>query len=266
MDAPRAAQGPLAGVGVIVTRPPRQSARFAERLATLGARPIVWPAIVILPPAEAAPLADVHARLHEFDIAIFVSANAVEYGAPDPARWPGRVAVYAPGSGTAEALLAVGLPAAHVPTTSNDSEGLLALPGLTDVAGKRVVIFRGEEGRALLGETLRERGARVEYVACYRRAAPATGAQGLARLIVDGAAHALTLTSAEGMRNLLAALPGDAAARVARMPSFAQHPRIVAEARAAGLDCHPSAPGDGGLLTTLLEWFARHPLTAARTP
>ena len=262
MDAPAAARGALAGIGVIVTRPPRQSARFAERLASVGARAIVWPAIVILPPDDATALARVHDRLAGFDLAIFVSANAVEFGAPDPARWPPRLAVFAPGPGTAEAIAAVGLPAATIPDSTFDSEGLLARPELAQVAGKRVVIFRGEDGRAVLGETLRARGAVVEYVACYRRAAPATSAEGLARVIVGGDAHALTLTSAEGMRNLLAALPHDALARLARMPTFAQHPRIVAEARAAGLEALPSPPGDGGLLTALLEWFARHPPTS----
>jgi len=266
MEPPRAARGPLAGTGVIVTRPPRQSERFAARLASLGARPIVWPAIVILPPADPAALARAHAQLDAFDFAIFVSANAAEYGAPEAARWPARVAIFAPGPGTAEALAAVGLPAARIPVASHDSEGLLALPELEEVAGKSGIIFRGDDGRALLGETLRGRGATIEYVACYRRAAPATGAEGLARVILEGGAHALTLTSAEGLHNLLAALPAEARARLASLPSFAQHPRIVAAARAAGLDCHPSAAGDGGLLTALLEWFAHHPLTAARTP
>src|SRR5206468_1636562 len=106
-----------------------QAARFAERVAALGARPIVWPAIIIFPPADPARLADVHARLQQFDLAIFVSANAVEYGAPDRARWPDTLAIFAPGVGTAEALEAVGLPAAAIPRTSFDSEGLLALPG-----------------------------------------------------------------------------------------------------------------------------------------
>jgi uroporphyrinogen-III synthase len=256
---------PLDGVGVIVTRPPRQAARFAERVAALGARPIVWPAIVILPPADPAHLADVHARLQQFDLAIFVSANAVEYGAPERARWPDALPIFAPGVGTAEALEAVGLPAPAIPRTSFDSEGLLALPALADVAGKRIVVFRGEDGRALLGETLRARGGRVEYVSCYRRAAPSAGAAGLAQLIARGEAHALTLTSAEGLRNLVAALPSGGLEALARMPTFAQHARIVAEARAAGLDAHLAAPGDGGLLSALLEWFSRHP-AIARTP
>src|SRR5947208_1336512 len=121
--APRAsstADAPLAGVGVIVTRPARQAAALARKLATVGARALIWPAIVILPPDDAASLADAHARLAEYDFAVFVSANAVEYGAPDPRRWPAHVKIYAPGAGTAEAIAAVGLPAARVPATSFD--------------------------------------------------------------------------------------------------------------------------------------------------
>ena len=261
MASAAGARGPLAGAGIIVTRPPRQAARFAERLAALGARPIVWPAIVILPPDDPAALARVHARLREFDLAVFVSANAVEYGAPDPSRWPDTLAIYAPGVGTAEAIAAVGLPAARIPATTFDSEGLLALPALNDVAGKRVVVFRGEDGRAALGDALRARGAQVEYVACYRRAAPASGAEGLAGLIVRGEAHALTLTSGEGLRNLIAALPAPAVLRLRTLPTFAQHPRIVAEARAAGLTALLTPAGDGGLISALLEWFATHPPT-----
>jgi uroporphyrinogen-III synthase len=253
--------GPLAGVGVLVTRPARQSAALARMLAKFGARPIVWPAIVILPPADRSALAQAHARLGGYDFAIFVSANAVEFGAPpDPAHWPATLRILAPGVGTADAIAAVGLPGARVPESSFDSEGLLALPDLAQVEGKRIVIFRGEEGRALLGDTLRARGAIVDYVACYRRAAPSSGSEGLTRLLAAGEAHALTLTSAEGLDNLLAALGERAGALLRPLRTFAPHPRIVEAARAAGLDAVETPPGDAGLLTALLEWFAQHPV------
>jgi len=259
-----AAYPPLAGVGVIVTRPARQSAALSARLARFGARPIVWPAIVILPPPDAAALAQAHAHLAEYDLAIFVSANAVEFGAPDPARWPASLRILAPGIGTAEAIAAVDLPAARVPDSSFDSEGLLALPELQQVQGRRIVIFRGDEGRALLGETLRARGARVDYVACYRRAPPASGAEGLERLLAASEAHALTLTSVEGLDNLRAALGARAIALLSPLKTFAPHPRIVDAARAMGLDAAETPPGDAGLVTALLEWFTLHPPSPER--
>ena len=68
-----------------------------------------------------------------------------------------------------------------------DSEGLLALPELANVAGNRIVIFRGAGGRELLHSMLAARGARVEQIECYRRARPVTDAAGLIEAWRDGA-------------------------------------------------------------------------------
>lgn len=250
------ASGPLAGIGVLITRPARQAAGFAQKIAALGGAPVIFPAIAILPPVDRAALERAHAALPECDCAIFVSANAVEYGAPDPQRWPARLVAFAPGPGTAEALAAVGIAGARVPATTFDSEGLLALPELADVRGKRVMIFRGDGGRELLGATLAERGARVEYVACYRRAKPQGGVAGLAEAYAAGRIHAITVTSSEGLDNLWEL--SDATMRSAwrARPTFAPHPRIVARARELGLEVVATGGGDAGLLAGLLEWAA----------
>jgi len=259
LEAPPPRPGPLGGAGIVVTRPVRQAAGLVRRLAALGAAPIVWPAIVILPPADAAALAHVQRDLATYDIAVFVSANAVEFGVGDPARWPPALATFAPGPGTAEALAAVGVADVRVPVDSYDSEGLLALPALGDVAGRRVIVFRGDGGRELLGDTLRARGAHVDYVACYRRAAPASGAEGLLAALREGRVDAITLTSSEGLDNLLAALGADARARIADVPVFVPHARIAAHAQARGLRTVIHTPGsDAGLIAGLLEWFAGH--------
>ncbi|HVO88855.1 MAG TPA: uroporphyrinogen-III synthase [Casimicrobiaceae bacterium] len=248
--------GPLHGLGVIITRPARQSAAISTQLAALGARPIVWPAIVILPPDDPAALARVHAELDHYDIAIFVSANAAEFGAPDPARWPRTLQTFAPGPGTVEALAAVGIRGAIMPAVSLDSEGLLALPELRSVEGKRVAIFRGQEGRELLGATLRERGAHVQYVECYRRSAPSGDATGLLDIVRERRAHALSLTSVEGLENLVAAVGTEGLRFFASLKTFAPHRRIVAAARQRGLDAVETGPGDGGLIAALLEFAA----------
>jgi uroporphyrinogen-III synthase len=255
LAAPASAAGPLAGIGVVVTRPARQAAGLAAKLAALGATPVVFPAIVILPPADRAALEAAHAALHECDFAFFVSANAAEYGAP--AQWPSNVVAFAPGPGTAEALVACGVPDVRVPASTQDSEGLLALPELGDVKGKRAVVFRGEGGRELLADSLRARGAQVDCVTCYRRAAPSTGAQGLVDVLRDGRAHALTVTSSEGLDNVWQVLGDEGRALARRLPCFAPHPRIVAHGRTLGLDMRATDSGDAGLLAALLAWAPR---------
>ncbi len=245
---------PLAGIGVVVTRPARQAAGFAAKLAALGGRAVIFPTIAILPPDDRMALDRVHAELPTFDFAFFVSANAVEYGAPDRAHWPARLIAFAPGPGTADALAAVGIDNVRIPATTMDSEGLLALPELADIAGRHAVIFRGEGGRELLGDTLKARGASVSYVSCYRRAAPAGGAEGLLAAIREGRAHVLTLTSSEGVDNLWALLDPDGRTLIASLPAFVPHPRITAHARTLGLDVRQTAGGDAGLIAGLLEW------------
>ena len=249
-----AAAGPLAGVGVLVTRPARQAAAFAEKLAALGATPIVFPAIVILPPADRASLDAAHARLASYDLAFFVSANAAEYGAPAAGRWPATLVAFAPGPGTAEALAAVGIGDVRVPATTFDSEGLLALPELADVRGRRAVIFRGEGGRDALAAALAARGAHVDHAVCYRRAVPSAGAAGLVEALSEGRVHAVTVTSSEGVDNLWHVL-GDQGRALARgLPWFAPHPRIAERARALGLEAVLTAAGDAGLVAGLLDW------------
>jgi len=246
--------GPLADIGILVTRPARQAGAFAQKIAALGALPVIFPAIAIVPPADPAPLVRVHTSLDRYDIAVFVSANAVEYGAPDARAWPANLSAFAPGPGTAEALAAVGIGGARVPMSTFDSEGLLALPELAEPRGKRVVIFRGEGGREELGEALRERGATVDYVTCYQRRAPSGGMEGLAEAFRADRIDAVTITSSEGLDNLWALSDDATHAAWRARPTFVPHPRIAEHARAKGLGVVETAGSDAGLIAGLIEW------------
>lgn len=253
VHASSSTDAPLAGAGVLITRPARQAGGLAEKIAVLGGRPVIFPAIVIEPPVDGSALRRAHDALERYDYAVFVSANAVEFGAPDPRRWPAKLVAFAPGQGTAEALLAVGIANVRTPTTTQDSAGLLALPEFTDVSGRRVLIFRGDGGREELGDALRARGATIDYVACYRRAKP-VGAQGLQDAFAQGRIDAVTITSSEGLDNLWSLLDASTRARWSRLPTFVPHERIAQHARTLGLDVVLTGPGDAGLIAALLEW------------
>lgn len=252
------AAGPFGGAGILVTRPARQAAGFAGKIAAQGGRPVIFPAIAILPPAELVELQRAHEALPGYQFAIFVSANAIEYGAPDPRRWPATLIPFAPGPGTAESLADIGIPNVRVPADRFDSEGLLALPELVDVRGKRIVIFRGDDGREMLGDTLRARGAQVDYVACYRRAKPRADASGVEQAFAEGRIDAVTITSSTGLDNLWEIVSPATRVTWCARPTFVPHARIAEHARAKGLQTVETAGGDAGMLRGLLEWFATH--------
>ncbi len=155
----------LARRGVVVTRPGALAAGLADRIEAAGGRAIRFPAIE----TEDLPLPDALQRAASYDLVIFVSPTAVDKATRDGRRWPRAAAV---GAGTRQALEARGIAPVIAPQGEADSEALLALPELRQVAGQRVLIVRGQGGRALLGESLAARGAWVDYAECYRRTRP----------------------------------------------------------------------------------------------
>jgi uroporphyrinogen-III synthase len=249
--------GPLRGAGIVITRPARQAALLAQQIAAVGGTPLIFPTIAILPPDDTRALDDVHRRLAQFDYAIFVSANAAEFGVGNPAAWPASLPAFAPGPGTATALAAAGIGDVRQSRTTMDSEGLLELAELAAPAGKLVVIFRGGAGRDLLADTLTARGAQVTCVDCYRRAKPQGGAEGLTEAWRERRVDAMTLTSSEGLDNLWEMLDAYGRRELAATPAFVSHPRIAERARALKL-AHVivAEPTDAGLIASLLQYFA----------
>jgi uroporphyrinogen-III synthase len=247
---------PLRGAGIVITRPARQAALLAQQIAAVGGTPLIFPTIAILPPDDTQALDDVHRRLAQFDYAVFVSANAAEFGIGNPAAWPAALPAFAPGPGTAAALAAAGVGDIRQPRTTMDSEGLLELDEFAAPSGKRVVIFRGGSGRDLLGNTLTARGAQVTRVDCYRRARPQSGAEGLVAAWRERRVDAITLTSSEGLDNLWEMLDSYGRSELAATPAFVSHPRIAERAHALKLArVIVAEPTDAGLIASLLQYF-----------
>ena len=127
------------------------------------------------------------------------------------------------------------------------------------MAGKRVIIFRGDGGRELLGDTLRQRGATVEYVTCYRRGRLDLDSAPLLKLWSEGRLDAVTVTSSEGLRNLVDMVGKLGQTWLKKTPLFVPHQRIAALARAIGCrDILLTGPGYEGLVAGLLEYFRDH--------
>ena len=252
---------PLAGRTVLVTRPAHQAAALAQRVAAAGGEAFVFPALAIEPVATE-QLDDALAWLAGADIAIFISPNAAEFGMAairSRGGLPDALRVFAVGPGTARALAAQGVEGVITPD-GQDSEALLALPQLRAVAGRRVVIVRGVGGRDLVADTLRARGAEVQYLECYRRTCPQADAAPLLARWQAGGIDAVTVASAETLHNLAALLGEAGASRLAATPLFAPHEKIAAAARRFGIAHVIATPGgDAGLLDGLVNWFRNNP-------
>lgn len=251
---------PLAGRGIVVTRPIDQSATLAQGIRDAGGTALVFPAIEIRP-VDSKALTRRIDQLHECAAVIFISPNAARHGVQSVRarrEFPTHLKLYALGPGTAHALAQQGLQNVVTPD-GHDSEALLALPGLQNLADQPVVIFRGVGGRALLADTLKARGATVEYAECYQRVCARTDVAPLLQRWSVGGVHAVTITSAETLHNL-AALLGDAGSLHLRItPLFAPHEKIAEAARQFGI--HPvitTKGGDAGLLSGLITWFQTH--------
>ena len=243
----------LAGLKVLVTRPRDQAVELAQAIESAGGIALLFPLLDIAPVQDADRLHQQVAHLEQCDLAIFISPNAVKYGMAAIAELglPSGLKIATIGSGSAQALRALGVDDVIVPAERYDSEGLLAL--LQQVQGWRVMIFRGDGGRDLLGDTLRTRGAAVEYVSCYVRSKPQQHADELLRMRPD----AITVTSSEALSYLWQMLETEALSVLRATPLFVPHPRIAELALEQGWSrVQLTQAGDEGLLSALQRWVA----------
>ena len=261
-SARQATGGVLSGKGIVVTRPREQVKGLAAMIEAQGGNPFVFPTMEIEDLPDVRPVLALIERLQEFDLAIFISPNAVRKAMNlvrarlDDARWPGHLRIAALGRGSRRELERLGFGDVIAPEAHADSEALLALPELGEVAGRRVVIFRGEGGRELLGDALSARGARVEYAECYRRAKPAADAGPLLAAWARGAVHAVTVSSSEGLANFYEMLGGLGRHWLRTTPLFVPHARIADEARRRGLgEVIVTGPGDAEMVEGLVAYF-----------
>lgn len=195
----------LQGLGVLVTRPEHQADALCQLIEHWGGMAIRCPALLISEPQDWTPARAIFARLADYELAIFTSANAVSRALPlilERGGIPPSLEIAAIGQATAQALARHGIAHCLHPATGFNSEAVLALPRVQNVAGQAVMIVRGEGGRELLAETLTARGAVVAYAEVYRRERPTADLQPLLDRWQRGEIGTVVVTSSETLRNL----------------------------------------------------------------
>jgi uroporphyrinogen III methyltransferase/synthase len=230
---------PLYGRTVAVTRARAQASALAVRLRGLGAEVVEAPAIRTRPLDVELP--DVRA----YDLLCVTSPTGAErlFDHLRDARDLAGVTVAAIGPGTARALRARGIEADIMPERAV-AEGLVE--ALAEVPVQRALIARAAEGRDVLIDALRERGAEVDVVALYE-----TVPEPLDDATRDAAAAAdyVLFTSASSVRFFAAA---GGALQGPRLVSIG--PATSSEMRALGaepdLEADPHTPD--GLVAALL--------------
>ncbi|MFW5447018.1 MAG: uroporphyrinogen-III synthase, partial [Methylophagaceae bacterium] len=150
-----ATKSSLDGLKVLVTRPEHQAHSLCEMIANAGGEVIAFPTLDIVPIDVG-----VFAGLDQQDMIIFVSRNAVMYfGGKYKNQLANDVTNIAVGASTAKCMKEYGFEQVLQARAPAGTESLLAMPELTDVDGKQILIVRGQNGRELLADTLTERGA-----------------------------------------------------------------------------------------------------------
>lgn len=236
---------------LLLTRPAEESQALAQVLAEAGVFSSSLPLLEIEPLSSAEESRSIIYDLAAYCAVIVVSKPAARLGLemvdeiwpqPPMQEW------FTVGAATAQILDDYGLRVSF-PEHGDDSEALLDLPQFQRALSgydPKVLIMRGEDGRELLAERLREQGVSVDYLPLYRRKLPQYPALVLPQRVRAERLNGLVVSSGQGFQHLCE-LAGDAWATLARLPLFVPSPRVAELARSAGalnvVDCRgASAP------------------------
>ncbi len=198
----------LANARILITRPRQGAEEFARALETVGAIPVLLPAVEIGALEDTADLDHALRNLAGYDWLVLTSANGVQ------AVWerfaalgitseknvispiPTGMRVAAIGPKTAAALTRHAVIPDFVPT---EYVAEAILPGLGDLQERRVLLLRADQARPALAEAIREAGGVAHEVPSYRSLLSHPSPTALAALTQR--LDILTFTSSSTVRN-----------------------------------------------------------------
>lgn len=246
----------LQGLHIAVTRPLDQAQSLCKGIEQHGGVAIEFPLIAVCALDDYQRFEQQITQLPDTDWAIFISSNAVDFAMPHVLKTygqlPGQLKFAAIGQQTAHALTQYGVSKVLIPQNRYDSETLLALPEMQNVAGNTIAIFRGVGGRELMAETLKTRGAHVYFAESYQRINPQKTTELLNSQWQQNRLDAVIVTSSEAMRYLLKMAADET--WLQHVTLCVNHERIAEQPRQLGLKVLVAeAPGDEAMLQCLSQ-------------
>lgn len=248
---------PLHGQSVLVTRPLEQNQNLAAKLHQLGAIPILFPCIEIVATDFHALLSNESFDIHDTDIVIFVSVNAVRYGMLKTTKisnkLPHSVQFAAIGAASCEQLEMAGASQIITPSKQFDSAGLLQLNVFQQVSDKNILIIKGVGGRTELFDALTQRGAKIACIDVYQRQAPQHTNQSVFKQTI----HVSLFSSSESVDNILNITPESFHSALFNSQVIAGHQRIAEKVTSLGFKKLPiiaANPTDTAMLAALVNW------------
>lgn len=190
---------------ILVTRPEHQADALCGLLDKNGYEAVHFPTLKITAINHDLIKQQIK-TLNQYQWLIFISANAINFAlnANDGKTGPfQKSAIAAIGKATESAVQSAKLSVALTPKIQFNSEGLLKTPEMTEIKGKSCLIIRGQGGQETLANTLRKRGATVDYMEVYTREIPTDNTLNIAIDLQQETLNAITITSGDALKNLL---------------------------------------------------------------
>ncbi|MEG0009661.1 MAG: uroporphyrinogen-III synthase [Aeromonas sp.] len=216
----------------LVVRPAQQAEELVQLLRQQGHQPLCCP---LLETRAGSELSRLPPLLSKADVVIAVSMHAINFAhhflLQTGQTWP-HIDYFAVGQASADAFAEIGIQAQS--PDDPRSEGLLLLPALQQMTGKRVLILRGNGGRDLIARTLASRGALVHYCATYERHYPELDGNTLTHHWQSAGLDSLLITSGELLQRLLELVPSQQQPWLYDRLLVVPSPRVAELAEAAG--------------------------------
>lgn len=246
---------PLNGLRVLNTRPGDQAQPLSQSIRDAGGISIECPTLEIIPSEY--NWINLLPDLDSVDQALFISTNAVHHCFTQlemhRITWPNHIKVIAIGQGSAKALQKFNIQVNSIPEFP-DSEHVLSLKCLEQLKNQTVLLFKGEDGRPLIEEGLRQKEANLFILPVYKRVMPKISPQLVNTLWRDDLVDIILLTSEQSIHNLFKIFGKEAHNWLLSKPVVVISERLAHKARLFGITqiiiSHPE-----WMMKTLIDYY-----------